>query len=92
MDEVGIPYHYEVHIYNSEQKELSSKLIMKDDFDWTLDPTTTDSSRPALRLVGGVDISFIKGNDVDACASLVVLSFPELKVYKAYIDIHINLY
>ena len=33
-----------------------------------------------LRLVGGVDISFVKGNDVDACASLVVLSYPDMKV------------
>lgn len=33
--------------------------------------------------IGGVDVSFIKGNLVDACAALVVLSFPDLKiVYK----------
>jgi len=33
-----------------------------------------------LKLVGGVDISFIKGNDVDALAMLVVLSYPTLEV------------
>ena len=33
-----------------------------------------------LEYVGGVDISFIKDNDVDACASFVVLSFPDLKL------------
>eukprot|EP01134_Creolimax_fragrantissima_P001747 CFRG1747T1 len=33
-----------------------------------------------LTLVGGVDISFVKGNDKLACACLVVLSFPDLTV------------
>ncbi len=32
-----------------------------------------------LQYVGGVDISFVKGKD-DACAMLVVLSYPDLKV------------
>eukprot|EP00947_MAST-08B_sp_MAST-8B-sp1_P003369 g3369.t1 len=41
--------------------------------------------RRPLQLVGGVDISFVKGNSVDACASLVVLSYPEQKVvYEDY--------
>jgi len=30
--------------------------------------------------VAGVDISFVKGNDVDACACLVIMSWPELEV------------
>lgn len=33
-----------------------------------------------LERVGGVDLSFIKGDDVNACAQLVVLSYPELEV------------
>lgn len=38
-----------------------------------------------LRLVGGVDISFVKGSHENACASLVVLEFPSLEtVYEAY--------
>jgi deoxyinosine 3'endonuclease (endonuclease V) len=32
-----------------------------------------------LTMVGGVDVSFYPGTH-DACATLVVLSFPELKV------------
>lgn len=35
--------------------------------------------------IAGVDISFVKGDDVNACAALVVLSFPKLKiVYEDY--------
>eukprot|EP01127_Copromyxa_protea_P003108 TRINITY_DN12978_c0_g1_i1.p1 TRINITY_DN12978_c0_g1~~TRINITY_DN12978_c0_g1_i1.p1 ORF type:complete len:243 (-),score=54.72 TRINITY_DN12978_c0_g1_i1:166-894(-) len=33
-----------------------------------------------LKVVAGVDISFVKDNEEDACASFVVLSWPELKV------------
>lgn len=33
-----------------------------------------------LERVGGVDLSFIKGDDVNACAQLVVLSYPDLEV------------
>ena len=33
-----------------------------------------------LKYVGGVDISFIKGDDTNACAALVILSFPQLQV------------
>jgi hypothetical protein len=31
-------------------------------------------------LIGGVDISFVKDNNEDACASLIVMSFPDFKV------------
>eukprot|EP01029_Cantina_marsupialis_P015632 TRINITY_DN3433_c0_g1_i1.p1 TRINITY_DN3433_c0_g1~~TRINITY_DN3433_c0_g1_i1.p1 ORF type:complete len:252 (+),score=81.35 TRINITY_DN3433_c0_g1_i1:117-872(+) len=34
----------------------------------------------SIRYVGGVDISFIKGDPVNACACFVVLTYPELKV------------
>lgn len=38
-----------------------------------------------LKLVGGVDISFVKGSHENACASLVVLDFPSLEtVYEAH--------
>lgn len=33
-----------------------------------------------LERVGGVDLSFIKGDNVNACAQLVVLSYPDMKV------------
>uniref|UniRef100_A0A6B2LFK4 Endonuclease V n=1 Tax=Arcella intermedia TaxID=1963864 RepID=A0A6B2LFK4_9EUKA len=34
----------------------------------------------SLKYVAGVDISFVKGNEVDACACLIILTWPELKV------------
>uniref|UniRef100_A0A7S4BU46 Endonuclease V n=1 Tax=Chrysotila carterae TaxID=13221 RepID=A0A7S4BU46_CHRCT len=38
-----------------------------------------------IELVGGVDLSFIKGSDTDACAALVVLRLPTLEVvYESY--------
>ncbi|CAM9997535.1 unnamed protein product, partial [Ectocarpus fasciculatus] len=44
-----------------------------------------------LRLVGGVDISFVKGSEENACASLVVLEFPSLQtVYEAYERVTMN--
>ncbi|NXL85081.1 ENDOV Endonuclease, partial [Alectura lathami] len=33
-----------------------------------------------LQRVGGVDLSYVKGDDASACASLVVLSYPGLEV------------
>lgn len=30
--------------------------------------------------IGGMDISFVKGDDINACAALVVFSFPDLEV------------
>lgn len=50
-------------------------------------PTADNTTLPRrpLRCVGGVDISFVKGSDQDACASLVVLEFPSLRVvYEAF--------
>ena len=40
-----------------------------------------------MNYVGGVDISFVKGDDKHACAGLVVLSYPELQVWVVYIKI-----
>ena len=39
----------------------------------------------SVSLVGGVDVSFIKGSETDACAALVVCSLPSLEVvYERY--------
>lgn len=35
-----------------------------------------DGSLEAVQLVGGVDISFVKGDDFTACAALIVTDFP----------------
>lgn len=35
-------------------------------------------------LIGGVDISFVKGDHVNACAALIVLNFPQLEVQSTH--------
>lgn len=62
-----------------EQERLKLKLITHDvmgNWSWNL----KDSSPRGLKLVGGVDISFVKGDARKACACLVILSFPEMTV------------
>ena len=45
-----------------------------------------------LRLVGGVDLSFVGEESNIACASLVVLSYPGLEVvYEAYERVSLHL-
>lgn len=58
-----------------EQAELKELLQTGDSEDWQRSPSFT-----GLERVGGVDLSFIKGDDVNACAQLVVLSYPDMKV------------
>ncbi|XP_069055829.1 endonuclease V isoform X3 [Pleurodeles waltl] len=58
-----------------EQSQLKSHVITGDTEEWQRNP-----GFPGLQRVGGVDLSFIKGDDVNACASLVVLSYPGLEV------------
>lgn len=52
----------------SEQNVLAKSVIMEDQI---VNP---------IKLVGGLDISFIKDNDKDACVTLAILSFPDLKL------------
>jgi endonuclease V len=71
--------------WKKEQIELKKKLITKDNFDFSIEEKT-------LKLIGGVDISFDPVNPKDAVASLVVLSFPELKVvYEIYEKVKMKL-
>lgn len=60
-----------------EQIELKEKLVCKDCIIWG---ESTNNPFSNLNLIGGVDISFDKDDPDHACACLVVLSFPELKV------------
>ncbi len=55
--------------------------LHRNSFFWSLDADTS-----TLLHVGGVDISFIKGDDENACACLVVLSFPALEVTLYFIS------
>ena len=60
-----------------EQIELKKKLVTEDHVDWGF---SGDQPFENLKLIGGVDISFPKGDTEHACACLVVLNFPELEV------------
>ena len=40
----------------------------------------TAGRRDVKYYVAGVDISFVKGDDVNACAALVIMSYPGLEV------------
>ncbi|BBI30521.1 endonuclease V [Acanthamoeba castellanii medusavirus] len=54
--------------WEEEQRRMKDRLVTSDAFD------------PCVRYVGGVDISFVKGDAVSACASLVVLAYPSLEL------------
>ncbi|KFP33306.1 Endonuclease V, partial [Colius striatus] len=58
-----------------EQAQLQASVVEQDTEEWQKDP-----SFAGLERVGGVDLSYIKGDDSRACASLVILSYPALEV------------
>ena len=61
-----------------EQNKLKSKLVIPEDDD-------RDVVLDNIKYVGGCDISFFKGNNIDAVASLVVVDFSTLQVvYESY--------
>ncbi|CAH1790133.1 unnamed protein product [Owenia fusiformis] len=50
----------------------------------TCDPSS-HAQKTVLQYIGGVDISFVKGDDVNACSALVVIALPSLEVvYEDY--------
>ncbi|XP_038228253.1 endonuclease V isoform X3 [Dermochelys coriacea] len=61
--------------WDREQAQLKANVIEEDTEEWQ-----KDSTFAGLERVGGVDLSYVKGNDTIACASLVVLSYPDLEV------------
>uniref|UniRef100_A0A2K5NSK6 Endonuclease V n=1 Tax=Cercocebus atys TaxID=9531 RepID=A0A2K5NSK6_CERAT len=61
-------------LWKREQAQLKARVVDRDTEAWQRDPAFS-----GLRRVGGVDMSFVKGDSVRACASLVVLSYPELE-------------
>ncbi|NXN97352.1 ENDOV Endonuclease, partial [Rhinopomastus cyanomelas] len=58
-----------------EQSRLKASVVERDTEEWQRDPGFA-----GLERVGGVDLSYGKGDDGNACASLVVLSYPALEV------------
>ncbi|OEL23299.1 Endonuclease V [Dichanthelium oligosanthes] len=69
---------------------LKSKLILEDDFVWSL-PSAGSSSgedaRDKLKCIGGTDISFLKEDPSTACAAVVVLDADTLEVVHEEFDV-----
>ncbi|CAN8326730.1 unnamed protein product [Cochlearia groenlandica] len=72
----------QLEIWTEEQDRLKKKLIAYDDFSWKLSSSSMELSHESetLKFVGGVDISFSKEDSSIACACLVVLELPSLRV------------
>ncbi|XP_072207777.1 endonuclease V [Excalfactoria chinensis] len=66
--------------WEREQARLRAAVVTEDTERWQREPGWA-----GLQRVGGVDLSYVKGDDGSACASLVVLSYPGLEVlYEDY--------
>ncbi|KAM3921933.1 endonuclease V [Leptodactylus fuscus] len=61
--------------WEREQGALKDRLICSDTEAWQNLPNFQ-----GLERVGGVDLSYVKEDDTSACASLIVLSYPDLEV------------
>ncbi|XP_065065653.1 endonuclease V-like [Rhopilema esculentum] len=75
--------------WNKEQKDLKEKLIIIENKDSSSEAFDVEN----IKLVGGVDISFAQNPDdkVHACAALVVISLPDLKVeYQSCTFVHLT--
>jgi endonuclease V len=59
-------------VWDAEQSALAVKVVQDDDPDRAWDPMP--------RRVAGFDVSFLKGDDATAVATLVVLALPDLNV------------
>ncbi|XP_054448889.1 endonuclease V isoform X1 [Pteronotus mesoamericanus] len=75
QDAAGRPPEETLSLWKREQDLLKARVVDRDTEAWQRDPAFS-----GLHRVGGVDVSFVKGDSVRACASLVVLSYPELEV------------
>ncbi|RXN14206.1 SEC14 1 [Labeo rohita] len=77
--QVGLLHQENITLYvvdsPKEQARLRESVKEEDTEDWQRSPDFS-----GLERVGGVDLSFIKGDDINACAHLVVLTYPHMKV------------
>ncbi|AQK81623.1 hypothetical protein ZEAMMB73_Zm00001d036655 [Zea mays] len=65
------------------QDMLKSKLILEDEFAWSLPSVGSGLDEPEwckLKYIGGTDISFLKEDPSTACAAVVVLNVDTLEV------------
>ena len=75
-------------VWDKEQLKLKQKHSDQDQHDWSMLRITEDNmndfpGKKELRYLGGLDISFVKDDNVTACAALVVIEYPSLEiVYK----------
>ncbi|KAL3676237.1 hypothetical protein R1sor_026185 [Riccia sorocarpa] len=88
-----------------EQEFLKSRLVLQDDFSWTLGTSSEQNGSSSgtdvvdrstkghrLRYVGGVDLSFSKSDPSFACGALVVLDFETLEVvYEDFCTVQLTL-
>ncbi|XP_078701632.1 endonuclease V-like [Branchiostoma floridae x Branchiostoma belcheri] len=65
--------------WRKEQVTLKEKLLEQDTEEWQ---QTSDDTTPfrGLKYVAGLDLSYAKDDPEKACASLVVMSYPDLEV------------
>ncbi|CAN6193747.1 unnamed protein product [Urochloa humidicola] len=72
------------------QDMLKTKLILEDDFVWSLPSVGSSSGEDArgkLKYIGGTDISFLKEDPSTACAAVVVLDADTLEVVHEEFDV-----
>lgn len=62
--------------WSCEQNKLKQSLICENTEEWQKEGAPFDN----LNYVGGVDISFVKTSMTQACASLIVCSYPDMEV------------
>ncbi|XP_015282033.1 PREDICTED: endonuclease V [Gekko japonicus] len=70
-----LPKDETLRCWERDQAQLKADVIEQDTEEWQSNPSFS-----GLERVGGVDLSYVKGEDTSACASLVVLSYPDLEV------------
>ena len=67
--------------WDEERERLRSRLVTSNTSPWQDDLVDgVGNVENGLRLVGGVDLSFVKGDDKVACAAYVVCAFPSMQV------------
>lgn len=73
------------------QDVLKSRLVLEDDFEWSLPSVSSNSdqcdARAKLKYIGGVDISFLKKDPSTACAAVVVLDANTLEIVHEEFDV-----
>ena len=66
---------YDTTKWEAEQDMMKEKLQVKDTMKWV-----GDDGELQVKLIGGLDISFAKEDEETACATIVVIEYPSLKV------------